>query len=125
MHFIHKYEGFGKCKSRCKVYMVFIDGITHFCFEELDDNTGTSVTNMSEYLATQMVKKFCLEPYNCKFYETYPHNDISYKNLKNNKRSFDEINYLWELNMVDKMYWMAAHPHWKSSDKREIFDFII
>ena len=118
MTFIHNYEGFGKCESKCKVLMVSHGVITHFCFEELDDNKGTSITNMSEHLAAQMLKKFNLEPYDCSFYETYPHSG------KEN-RSFDEIDYLWEFDgKLQPTQWIAKHPHWKPSDKREIFELI-
>ena len=114
MTFIHNYEGFGKCESKCKVYMVLHGAITHICFEELDDNKGTSITNMSEYLAAQILKKFNLEPYDCSFYETYPHSEKD--------RSFDEIYYLWEF---DKTQWIAKHPHWKPSDKHKIFELTV
>ena len=115
--FIHEYKGFGGCESRCKVYMVSDSPLTHFCFEELDDNYGTSVTNMSEYLATQMIQIFNLKPYECFFYETYPHSGKD--------RSFDEIDYLWAFDGKNHPEWIASHPHWKPSDKREIFELTI
>lgn len=115
--FIHDYEGYGKCKSKCKVIMVSDGPLTHFCFEELDDNPGTSITNMSEHLAAQMLKKFGLEPYNCSFYETYPHSGKD--------RSFDEIDYLWEFDGKNHPEWVAKHPHWKPSNQHEIFGLTI
>ena len=116
--FIHEYKGFGGCESRCKVYMVSDSPLTHFCFEELDDNYGTSVTNMSEYLATQMIQIFNLKPYECFFYETYPHSGKD--------RSFDEIKYIWIIDESPKSTILkATKPHWKPSDKREIFELTI
>lgn len=121
--FIHNYEGFGKCESKCKVYMVSHGAITHICFEELDDNPGTSVTNMSEHLAAQMIKKFGIEPYDCNFYETYLHKGFPHENTR---RSFDEIKYEWRFNGKNQpLEWIAEHPHWKPSDKREIFELTI
>jgi hypothetical protein len=116
--FIHNYEGYGKCKSKCKVYMVSEGQLTHFCFEELDDNPGTSITNMSEHLATQMIEKFNLKPYQCFFYETYPHSGKD--------RSFDEIKYTWIIDESPKpIILKATKPQWKFSDKHEIFELTI
>ena len=87
-----------------------INGITFICFEEIEMNPGTSVTNMSEHLATQVVETFKLEPGKCKFYETYSES----KNRE--ERNFDEILYTWNGNK-------ASHPNWLPSKDRGIFEF--
>jgi len=108
--FTHNFEGFWKCESKCKVYVEVIHGITHICFEELYDNEGTSVTNMSEHLATQMIQELGVEPGTCKFFESYP------DSMHREKRSFDEVLYTWEGKK-------AKSPHWLPSKEREIFGF--
>jgi hypothetical protein len=107
MIFIHEYKGFGNCESKCMIYITFINGIHQICFEDM--SIGTSVTNFSEHLATQMVKRFELVPKICRFFETYP------DNIRNNQREVDEITYDWENNV-------ATNPKWKPSNEN-IFSF--
>lgn len=108
--FTHNFTGFWGCDSKCKVHKTEIHGITHICFEELDDNEGTSVTNMSEHLATEMVQRFNLVPGKCKFFESYP------DNRHRKDRSFDEILYTWNGNK-------ASQPNWLPAKNMEIFGF--
>jgi len=108
--FIHNFEGFWNSESKCKVHVVVLHDITHICFEELDDNQGTSVTNVSEHLATQMIKKLNIRPGLCKFFESYP------ENRHRKDRSFDEILYTWQGNVASK-------PHWLPAKNMEIFGF--
>ncbi|MFA5366379.1 MAG: hypothetical protein WC333_00450 [Dehalococcoidia bacterium] len=108
--FVHEYKGFGGCQSKCKVYYLKKDGLHLFCFEDM--NKGTSVTNMSEYLATQMIEKFSLnrDVDECRFFESY--NDLG----NEEDRTFDEITYTWEGNVAD-------NPDWKPSEERDMFGF--
>lgn len=106
----YEYKGFWDCPSRCNVHYGVINGISFICFEEIENNPGTSVTNMSEHLATQIVEMFKLTPGKCKFFETYP------ENKHREERSFDEILYTWDGNK-------ASHPHWLPSKDRDIFGF--
>lgn len=108
--FIHEFEGYFKCKSKCRVYVTKISDITHICFEELDDNPGTSVTNMSEHLANDMIRKLNIRPGLIKFFESYPENN------HRKDRSFEEVLYTWRGNE-------AHDPHWLPSKDREVFEF--
>ena len=103
--FNHQYKGFGIHPSEFRVYVEKIDGIYHICFEDL--GIGTSVTNASEQLASEMIIDLNVMPDICKFYETYDHPE---------GRTFDEITYTW-------MGIMAKHPEWKASKKQKIFNF--
>lgn len=108
--FTYDFIGFGGCESKCKVYITIMHDIAFICFEELEDNNGTSVTNMSEYLATQIVEKHNFKPGMCKFFESYP------ENRHRKDRSFDEILYTWNGTV-------ASSPHWLPAKNKEIFGF--
>lgn len=104
--FVHEIRGFGIHPSRCKVYVQLVGGITYFCFEDI--GIGTSVTNASEQLATEMVEKYGVSPIYARFFETYSY--------PREKRTLDEIEYVWIGNK-------AGNPRWKPSNATEIFSF--
>lgn len=97
--FIHEYKGFGRVPSKCRVKIFSDDGETLICFE--DFGVGTSVTNASEQLATEIVDKFDLNPTDCRFFETYS---------QYNHDSFDEITYEWSSLHGQ---WVAKEPDWR------------
>jgi hypothetical protein len=108
--FIHEYLGFGRVPSKCRVMIFSDDGDNFICFEDLGE--GTSVTNASEDLATEIVDKMDYDPANCRFFETYriklsrdkkPHHD-----------TFDEINYQWSFN---RGRWIAKEPKWNPASE--------
>jgi hypothetical protein len=68
--YIHEYKGFGIHPSRCKIYIQTVGIQTWIGFENLGE--GTSVTNASEQLASEIVEKELLNPISCKFFEWYP-----------------------------------------------------
>jgi len=79
------------------------DGDTFICFINIGE--GTSVTNASEQLATEIVNNFLLNPGDCRFFETYQ---------EYNYESFDEIEYTW----VEKgSHWEASGPQWRPGDE--------
>jgi len=96
--FIHEYKGFGRVPSKCKVKIFSDDGENLICFEDLGD--GTSVTNASEQLASEIADKMCFNPTDCRFFETYS---------QYNYDSFDEIIYQWSFTHGR---WEAKHPDW-------------
>jgi hypothetical protein len=83
--FRHEYKGFGVHHSACMVHIENIDGTNFIIFEDLSE--GTSVTNASEQIATEVVKLLRLDPKECRFFETYPYNESR----------LDEIFYTWDL----------------------------
>jgi hypothetical protein len=103
--FEHQYKGFGIHPSECRVYVEKIDDIYHICFEDI--GIGTSITNASEQLASEMILRLNVMPDICKFYETYNHPE---------GRTFDEITYKW-------LGIMAKYPDWKPSKNQKIFGF--
>lgn len=114
--FEHRYKGYGNCDSKCRVYAKKVTnpryGDTHyFCFEDL--GIGTSVTNLSEQLATEMVEKFNIDPKQARFFEYYAHDNISHP------ATFDEITYVWEGRIA-----RVPSANWKPGDLdlRHIFN---
>lgn len=99
--FEHEYMGFGRVPSKCRVMIISRDGRHLICFEDL--GIGTSVTNASEQLATEIVGIFNYDPKDCRFFETY--NQYDYTSF-----DFDEITYDWE---IIKEKSVAKIPKWK------------
>ena len=93
--FYHNYKGYGIHPSECLIHTNVIDDITHICFE--DRGIGTSVTNASEQLATEIVDKLELDMSKCKFYERYPQYTTA---------TIDNITYTWNNNI-------ASNPEWR------------
>jgi len=102
--FIHDFMGYGRVPSQCIVKIYSDDGETMICFIDIDK--GTSVTNSSEQLASEIVNKFHLRPEDCRFFETYEQYDYE---------TFDEVEYDW---WPDLAQWVARDPKWKPAEER-------
>lgn len=96
--YIHEFKGFGRVPSKCKVIIYYEDNINYICFEDL--GIGTSVTNASEQIASEIVEKMDLTPSFCRFFETYGQYDND---------TFDEISYKWQ---IEDSKWKASEPDW-------------
>jgi len=75
--YVYDYAGYSNCESRCRVRIY--DGPDQspvFLVEELQDNPGTSITNMVEYLAAELATRHCPqrleEPEPFRWIERYP-----------------------------------------------------
>ena len=108
--FIHEYKGYGRVPSKCRVKIFSDDGENFICFEDIGE--GTSVTNASEQLATEIVDKFGLLPLSCRFFETYSQYDYD---------SFDEITYQWS---ATHGKWEAKRPDWIPASEEIRISFI-
>lgn len=107
--FQYEYKGFNTHPSKCMVHIKKVTnpryGDAFFvCFEDLSE--GTSVTNASEQLATNILRKYNLEPENTRFFETY------------DKKEIHEISYSWK-------DLTASSPKWFPTefDLRHVFNF--
>jgi len=98
--FFHEFKGFGRIPSRILVKIYSDDGENIILFEDLDE--GTSVTNSSETLASEITNKMGFNPGDCTFFETYSQYHYD---------SFDEIKYTWAKKPDGK--WEAKSPRWK------------
>jgi hypothetical protein len=107
---IHSFKGFGRVPSHCVVRIFSDDGENLICF--IDTNDGTSVTNASEQLASEIVNKCGFNPDECQFFETYS---------QYNYEDFDEIEYTWTKKSDGK--WEARLPQWKpcSQEIKKLF----
>lgn len=84
-HFKHNFRGYSVHLSVCNVYVHTEDDNHYVLFENIGE--GTSVTNASEQLASEITKSLALDPEKCRFFETYREFDND---------SFDEITYQWK-----------------------------
>lgn len=106
--FEHEFAGFHGMAAKCIVKIFSDDGDHFICFEDIGE--GTSVTNASEQLATEIVNKMDYNPDDCKFFETYS---------QYNYDTFDEIVYDWNF---DNKKWKAKYPKWiPANDFKEVF----
>jgi hypothetical protein len=100
------------------VHMFEDDGDTFVIFEDID--SGTSVTNSSEQLASEIVNEYKLDKDNCRFFETYRQYDYE---------TFDEIEYDWicttkMIKDVSVTVWKAYYAKWKPApQEKKIFGF--
>lgn len=99
--FYHEFKGFGIHPSRIMVKIITEIDDTHLILFE-DIAQGTSVTNASEQLASEIVNKMGYNPEDCKFFETY---------RQYNYDSFDEIVYDWTYKSYEAV-WVAKSPKW-------------
>jgi len=81
--YFHNYKGYGVHSSTCKVYIKETENSILVGFENL--GIGTSVTNASEQLATEIVQLENLNPEKCRFFEWYSEYE----------GNVDEIVYSW------------------------------
>lgn len=102
MNFYYDYLGFGRIRSRCFVHIRIFRDKKLILFEDI--GFGTSVTNASEQLASEIIQKMNYEHDDCRFFETYSQYDYD---------SFDEIKYTWTLKNEK---WIASYPVWKPSN---------
>lgn len=106
--FIHEFKGYDIHPSCCLIKIISEKEHHLICF--IDNNNGTSVTNASEQLASEIVEKMGYDPINCRFFETYSQYDYD---------TFDEITYEWSYvsdtdHLGDEYYmFKAKKPQWK------------
>ena len=105
--FEHEFLGYGRVPSKCLVRIYSDDGENYICFKDL--GIGTSVTNDSENIASQIVNKFNYQPSDCRFFETY------------DDETFDEITHNWVYSrnkwVAYSPDWVAYSPDWKRNNK--------
>lgn len=89
--FNHNFKGYGTHPSECAVHIIDDNDKKLIVFEDLDK--GTSVTNASEQLATEIVSLEGLDFTKCKFFETYV------------EGLFDEVTYTWNNGEAKNPVW--------------------
>jgi len=116
--FQHEFKGYGRVPSVCSV-KIFSNNGEHIIYFE-DIGNGTSVTNASEQLATEIINRYAINPNECKFIETYRRDTKKLDGISYYYDLFDEITYDWTLK---KGQWEAKNPDWKpaSNEIRDLF----
>lgn len=70
---VYHYKGFWDCDSKCDLEIIRGDRETLVICTELEDNTGTSVTNFAEQLATLVCREDpSIDPTGLLWVERYP-----------------------------------------------------
>jgi len=80
---VYRYKGYSDCDCHCQLRIWYRDMLPPVAVvTELNSNTGTSVTNMCEYLWHDIVSSFNL-PSDTVFIEHYPEDPASKRDLPN------------------------------------------
>lgn len=110
--YVHEYKGHGVFFSRCTVHIKEVDNTTYVGFEDMGE--GTSVTNASEQIASEIVNREGLDPKKTRFFEWYPYYD----------GEVSEIIYTWGEDFRTLEH-KARDPQWKFFCLREDNPFLI
>jgi hypothetical protein len=84
--FMYDFKGYGGCKSKCKVSLIKEEHHTIVVFTDI--GMGTSVTNYSEHLATQIRELLGLDPTTTLWAEEY--------HAGKKEHTLDQIQYNWD-----------------------------
>ncbi len=82
-------NGFGAWESKCRLRIYDTATETVVIATELPDNTGTSITNAAQYIATLVVMHYGLDPHSLVWIEHYPPTDDF-------EESFDQVTFPWD-----------------------------
>lgn len=109
--FDHNFNGFGRPgnSSTCRIHIFEHNEYKLVVFQDL--GKGTSVTNASEQLATEIGRLENLDPEKTIWLECYPYYGGDY--------DIDQIKYTYSL--VDAEY---SDPEWKPLKNKVIVDFL-
>jgi hypothetical protein len=91
---LYRFKGLHGCDSCC-LLRIYTDGNFYVViFTELANNPGTSVTNMIETLATNVLRQFLgLDKWSCvRWFEHYPERGDRHHSIQ---ETFDEVTFAW------------------------------
>lgn len=84
-----EYRGFQGCESFCGLEILYLaDGRVAVIATKLKDNSGTSVTNVAEHLASEVCDRFDIDPDKLVWIETY-----GYPAPGERQRTFDLVTF--------------------------------
>ena len=95
---IYHYKGYYDCPSQCRLQ---VNGNV-VIVTDLDGDTGTSITNMAEHLATQVINEFGIKPENLVWIEHYPERGHPLDRFPEN---FDLVTFTWDGQRFRKPVW--------------------
>jgi hypothetical protein len=94
-------------KARCGLRILRDGSQVVVILSELRDNRGRSVTNAAEEIATQVRRKFGLDPDQTRWIERYPERQRFRRNRDRSEPDvYDEILYVWD-------EYRATEPEWR------------
>lgn len=108
---IYEYQGFHNSEAFCRV-RVFYGHRDIVIIEELEENSGTSVTNMIEVLATQLLDKYNLTRGSVLWIEHYGY-------------STGSIVPSWSIVTFDWNGVLYCHPEWRHIEGEDVKKLLI
>src|SRR5687767_2077264 len=100
-------------RARCRVRIYSErDGPRTAILTELPENTGMSITNASEEIATMLAARWQLDPKTTAWVEHYP--PEAWREEERRDETFDEIHYTWDSNKT------ADTPRWRRLTIEEV-----
>ena len=104
------YRGFHGCPSLCGLHVELLpDGRTLVICTELSDNSGTSVTNFAEELATLVCGRFGVAPDRLVWIEHYPASPVH-----GPEPDWDLVEFTWDGARFQDPNWRPMRPQdWK------------
>ena len=114
---ILNYKGFWNCNGKCGMDIKEQKNKCIVVFTELPDNTGTSITNMYEHLATELFNQVLSKRYTYNqimWIEHYPKESRS----EGYPESYDEVIMEYD----DRRF---KHPKWLHMKNSEIKDIMV
>jgi hypothetical protein len=117
------YTGFHGCASFCRLRVFKRDAGAVVVMTETGDNSGTSVTNAVEEVATQACERYSLNPHNTIFIEHYP--DSREPSRDGHRRPdaifeehFDRVTFASIAR--EGVNWSLAVPQWKRMAREQV-----
>ena len=113
---LYLYRGFHGCPSYCWLRIYMTPGQTVVLATEVDDNPGTSITNMAAGLATEVVRTFGLPLDRLVWIEHYRDRTVS-AGRPRLPASFDQVTFTRTARGL-------RHPQWRRLSQTQVEIFL-
>ncbi len=108
------FNGFRGCEPWCDVEIAEVSDVcTVVVATEVDDNPGTSVTNMAEGLATAVCRLYRISPHKLVWYEHYPQGRFRCRD------TWDRVYFDFDWDRAQ-----FTHPRWQPSSRDKLDAFL-
>ncbi len=118
-----QYAGIGSCPSHCRLRVFKHDGGVVVIMTETSDNTGTSVTNAIEDVATLVCERFSLNPLQTVFIEHYPDSRTPTRDGHRRPDAMFEEHFdraVFASITREGANWRLAVPQWKRMAREQV-----
>jgi hypothetical protein len=113
----YDYTGYWECDCHCDLEIKRFPDRTVVIATEVEDNEGTSITNMAEHLAFRVCRDFDIDPKMLVWIEHYPDRHPPGSRDSIFDESFDLVTFDWDGQRFSK-------PNWKPLTKSEMIALI-